>query len=144
MCTRGFRPMALGTARNPRYLLVPVAFVLGAGLGYLIAYITGTHASLIPLASALIGLVVAFSVPLWQVFFVNTPRLSVEITSITRTISEDAVISIDDDPELNALRLSSREAEFYYYETRFREARTSGSYTLAEIDERLIGRKQRL
>lgn len=98
-------PMTL-RPRNPRYLLVPVAFALGTAAGYLIAYVTGTHASLIPLASAALGLVVAFSVPLWQALFVNAPRLSVEISSIRRTVSEEALVSIHDDPELSSLRSS--------------------------------------
>jgi hypothetical protein len=143
--------MAPRPARNLRYLLVPVAFVLGTALGYLIAYIAGTHPSVIPLASAVLGLVVAFSVPLWQAFFVNVPKLSVEISSIRRTVSEDAVVSIDDDPELSALRSTERDDFIFYSAAGGRRILSpairnpsGNSYTLAEIDERLMSRKQRL
>jgi hypothetical protein len=141
--------------RNPRYLLVPVAFALGTAAGYLIAYVTGTHASLIPLASAILGLIVAFSVPLWQALFVNAPKLSVEISSIIRTISAAAVLSIDDDPELRAVRSRSPgDSDQYvtYSRSRIvtigagRTMRGPGGYspTLADLDERLASRRQRL
>src|SRR5712691_16355 len=88
-----------------RYLPILVAFVLGTTLGYLIAYFSVVQPSFVPLVSAVLGLVVAFSVPLWQALFVNAPKLSVEISAIKRTVSDAAVVSTEDDPELSVLRL---------------------------------------
>jgi hypothetical protein len=139
--------------QHPRYLLVPSAFVIGLGLGYLLAYLAGLHPTLIPLASAAIGLVVAFSVPLWQIFFVNDPRLSVEISSIRRTVSDDAVVVVGDDPELAALRSQRLASELLYLNPFLGGSRTARrapaagevgrGYTLAELDELLTARKQR-
>ena len=144
--------MASRIRNSPRYLLIPVAFAIGTAAGYLIAYITGTHASLVPLASAVLGLIIAFSVPLWQALFVNAPKLSVEISSIIRTISPIAVLSTEDDPELRALRSGSGSSiepdQIWTYRTLAvgRPWRSPGrsSSTLSDIDERLAGRRQRL
>ncbi len=133
-----------------RYLSVAVAFVVGTALGYLIAYLSGMHPSLVPLASAILGLVVAFSVPLWQALFVNAPRLSVEITAIKRTVSDTVVLSVDDDPELSPLRASRlRSLQAVPYgsmgfglidEPRSRSSRP----TLSNLEEWLASAKQSL
>ncbi len=65
-----------------RYLAVGVAFAFGAAIGYGLAYLSAMRPSLVPLLSTVIGLLVAFSVPIWQALFVNAPRLSVEISSM--------------------------------------------------------------
>jgi hypothetical protein len=102
---RGGRlPVDIKRTRTEGYLLVTVAFVVGTGLGYLIAYLSGVQPSIVPLVSAVLGLLVAFSVPLWQALFVNAPKLSVEITAIKRIVSNAAIVSIEDDPELLPLR----------------------------------------
>ncbi len=85
----------------------------------------------------------------------NAPKLSVEISSVIRTISPTAVVSIDDDPELRALRGSSG-SDYYDQLLTFSRSSTiggrrlqlgrrgGGSHTLEDIDERLASRRQRL
>jgi hypothetical protein len=79
------------------YTQIATVFVFGTALGYGVAYLSGVQPSFIPLVSAALGLLVAFASPIWQAFFVNAPRLSVEISAIKRTISETAVVSLDED-----------------------------------------------
>jgi hypothetical protein len=100
--------------------------------------------------SALLGLVVAFSVPLWQALFVNAPKLSVEITAITRMISDAVVVPVDDDPELIALRVwlpkairdTLAEDVFRLYQEEEQSSRSAP--TLPKLEERLLRAKQRL
>jgi len=96
-----------------QYLVILSAFVLGTGVGYLISYLSGLQPSFIPLASTVLGLFVAFAVPLWQAFFVNAPSLSVEISAIKRTVSDAALISLEDYPELSSLRPVSSRGDIY-------------------------------
>ncbi|MDD1622949.1 MAG: hypothetical protein LUQ11_15845, partial [Methylococcaceae bacterium] len=125
-------------------------FVFGSGLGYLIAYLSAIQPSYIPLVSAILGLLVAFSIPLWQALFVNAPKLSVEINAIKRTVSDSAIICIDDEPELRPLKppresvpfliLGGDDSEF----ARPGKRANKGGYTLSETEELLSDAKQRL
>lgn len=132
------------------YVQIASVFVFGTGLGYLIAYLSSVQPSYIPLVSAGVGLLVAFASPIWQAFFVNAPRLSVEISAIKRTISDSAVVAIEEDPELAPLRFprDPRLLPYLYEEEdgwahRGRGGRKRG-HTLTEIDELLASAKQRL
>ena len=131
-----------------RYVQIAVAFVLGSGLGYAIAYFSSIQPSYVPLVSAVLGLLIAFASPIWQAFFVNAPKLSVEISAIKRTISETAVVAVEDDPELAALRFPRDPRLPFYLEDEVLSARGRGGrnrgQTLAEIDELLSSAKQRL
>lgn len=135
------------TAIPAKYVQIAASFVAGAGLGYLIAYLSSVQPSYIPLVSAVVGLLVAFASPIWQAFFVNAPKLSVEISAIKRTISEAAVIAVDEDPELAAL-LPARDPRFppFYYAEPFGPGGRGAQrgQTLAETDELLVAAKQRL
>jgi hypothetical protein len=134
------------------YLLISITtFVVGTGFGYLIAYLSGLNPSLIPLISAVIGLVVAFSIPVWQTYFVNAPKLSVDINAIKRTVSDSAVTSIDDDPELSPLKPLKDTVSYYPSEDVFldmvnreRPKSTMNGYTLSELEDMLARAKQRL
>jgi hypothetical protein len=131
--------------RTYGYLAVPTAFVSGTALGYLIAYLSGVQPSLVPLVSAVLGLVVAFSVPIWQALFVNAPRLSVEITAIKRTVSEAVVLTVDDDPELTPLREPlRRNIWFSSADIEFEPPSTRRGPTLSDLEGRLLSAKQRL
>lgn len=87
-----------------RYLIIAISFVLGTGIGYVIAFASGIRPSIVPLVSAIIGLFVAFAIPIWQALFFNAPSLSVEISSIKRTVGDSAVVSLEDSPELSVLK----------------------------------------
>lgn len=136
-------------SRKLGYLIVASVFVLGTALGYFIAYISGVQPSYIPLVSAVVGLFVAFSIPLWQAAFVNAPKLSVEINAIKRAVSDAAVISIDDDPELQSLK-PPRDRHLPYglvIEDDFTVSSARGKrrgYTLAQTEELLASAKERL
>lgn len=131
-----------------RYLAVVIAFVGGTALGYLIAYLSAVQPSYVPLVAAVLGLIVAFSVPLWQALFVNAPKLSVEISAIKRTISDAAVVSLDDDPELSPLRSGRDSRSLIFDDERLFIRSRSGSgkraHTLSDLDDLLLTAKQRL
>lgn len=90
------------------YLRLASTFVGGTALGFLIAYFSGINPSIIPIISALIGLGVAFAIPIWQAYFLNVPKLSVEVSAITRAVSDSALLSLDDYPELTVLKPSDK------------------------------------
>lgn len=129
--------------------LLPLVFVIGMAAAYFLLMLGGASPNLTPLASAVVGLVVALAVPLWQAWFVNAPKLAIEISSIRRTISESATISIKDDPELKILgpdRSRNRYANIIYAEA-FELA--SGSTPrvrngIENLDARLENAKKRL
>lgn len=131
-----------------KYLLYLFAFVVGSGVGYLIAYISSIKPSIIPITSALIGFFVALIVPFWQAKFVNAPKLSVEINAIRRTVSDTALISIDEEPELRSLKNRHGQAPYIlgmdYNEIVFEKPNKRGGYTLSQTEELLADAKQRL
>ena len=86
------------------YIRAALFILAGSALGYLVAYVSGTNPSFIPLLSAGIGLFVAFAIPIWQALFFNVPKLEVEISSIKRSVSEGATISLNDHAELSVLK----------------------------------------
>lgn len=84
--------------------------------------------------------------PVWQAIFVNAPRLSVEISAIKRTVSDAAVISLDDDPELRLLKPVRPAYGFPFpinEEDEHQTRRGKRGYTLAQIEELLQGSKLR-
>ena len=133
-----------------RYLLHCVIFVLGLGSGYLISFLSGVNPSYIPLVSAITGLLIAFSVPIWSALFVNAPKLSIEINVIKRAISDTAVISINDDQELRLLKPAGRDFTFDDNEDdmslrRVRLPREENrGYTLSQTETLLHSAKQKL
>jgi hypothetical protein len=138
------------------YLKAAAFLIVGACVGYLIAYMSGLAPSYIPLISAGIGLFVAFAIPIWQALFFNVPKLAIEISAITRSVSEFAAISIDDYPELEVLQ-ADRETPSYPLlfphfivddadgpTTAVREREPSSGFKIRDV-ERLVARaKQQL
>jgi len=86
--------------------------------------------------------VVAFAVPLWQILFVNTPQLSVEISEIRRKITPDAVVSVEDDPELRIL-IPPKTSSSDWGGDRYDRAKQS-AYKVEELDEMLKDAKLQL
>lgn len=128
--------------------LIPLSFVVGFASAYLILAVSQASPSFTPLASVLVGLVVAFGIPLWQVLFVNAPKLAIEISSIRRTISDSATVSIKDDPELKVLGQSRPRLGYLpaFVEQLDFVPPSSGRTRsgIEQIDARLDGAKQRL
>lgn len=81
-------------------VVAPALLVLGASVGYGIAIAAGRDTSYLPVVSGLLALVAALSVPVWQIFVLNAPKLTLEIYSIQRKVSETALVSLNDDPDL--------------------------------------------
>lgn len=78
------------------------------------------------------GLVIAMVIPFWEAYFVQTPSLAIEINGISREISDDAGISLQDYPELSSLNRTAS--------TRvIRRVGSSGSI-IVEEDGRIIRR----
>lgn len=148
--------LALGYMKKAKilspYLRVMVFVVAGVLIGYTIAYISGSNPSYIPIISAGIGLFIAFAIPIWQALFFNAPKLELEISSIKRSVSEGATISLDDHAELSVLKSTQQSGRFPYVldeegggPVYFRE-RSSGSsgLKLNDIDSLLGRAKQQL
>lgn len=78
----------------------------------------------------------------------NAPKLSVEISAIKRTISDAAVVSLDDDPELSPLRSGRDSRSLIFDDERLVIRARSGSgkraHTLSDLDDLLLTAKQRL
>lgn len=128
--------------------LAVFALALGLGVGYLVARLSGIDASLTPVISAALGLLVAFSSPLWQVFFVNAPKLSVEINAVKREVTDAAVVFIDDDPELRALKPTRELPPFWFSDEDtaniHRSTISKRGHTLAQTEELLTNAKRTL
>lgn len=127
--------------------MLPLTFVCGMVAAWALAWIAGVQPSALPLVSAILGLVVAFAVPVWQAFFLNAPKLTIEISSIRRAISASATLSIKDDPELKAL-LPKRPSYMPYI---YLGDDADGPYNqsskrsdIEQLDARLASAKQRL
>lgn len=94
--------------RNPvsRFIFILSAFATVIMIGFIVYYFVNFQSSFIPILGILVGFVagwlVPFAIPIWQAR-INAPRLSVEITSIYRTISETAFIKIESYPKLKEL-----------------------------------------
>ncbi|EGR1860765.1 hypothetical protein D3O62_18695 [Vibrio cholerae] len=58
----------------------------------------------IAIAGIVTGGVIAFGLPYWESYWVQTPQLSIEINSISREISDEAGISVQDHLELGILK----------------------------------------
>jgi hypothetical protein len=132
-----------------RGLLITIAsFVLGTGLGYLIAYFTGLNPTIIPLVSSVLALIIAFALPIWQTLFFNAPRLSVEISSIRRIVSDTTVISLDDYSELSVLKplflFPKPPARIRDMNLLYPGLRPERGNTIDELDELLTRAKQQL
>ncbi|GBQ44194.1 hypothetical protein ACM0P6_09910 [Komagataeibacter sucrofermentans] len=129
------------------YLKIVTSFVFGAIIGYIIASLSGIKPSFVPLVSAVLGLLVAFSMPLWQALFVNAPNLSVEISAIKRTVSDTAIISLDDDPEIRPL-ITTRKRQSLPFDDESNilnvKRQVKRGYTLAQTEELLANAKQSL
>ena len=125
-------------------LLYVVTFSIGTATGYLVALITGHSPSVLPVISAGIGLVVAFSVPLWQALVLNAPKLSIEISAISRTVSDSAVVALDDHSDLKIL--SPAPYVRYYdedYEIR-RGRKALKGHSLTDLDDLVFRAKMTL
>lgn len=135
----------------------PVAVIVSISAGYLMAVMAGLSSNWAPLLSAIIGVGVSFVLPVWQNFFIISPKLSIEVNSIKRTIVESAPILIDNDHELRAVlpqkRLSLSRfidgAHWDYSSTIFGAARnpTAGAgegFTIKDLENALLRSRQRL
>jgi len=58
-------------------------------------------------------LVRRFAIPVWQTFFLNAPKLEVEISAIMRSLSQSATIPINDYSELEILKLFANPSPRY-------------------------------
>lgn len=135
--------------KNPasRYLIVAGAFVVGAAIGYVIAFASGLRPSIVPLVSAVIGLFVAFAIPVWQALFLNVPKLSVEISSIKRTVSDSAVVSLEDYPELGVLKPLVQQEPFFFTDDGDAPATLKDPFRrkkISEVEDLLARAKQQL
>jgi hypothetical protein len=130
-----------------KYIVIPLSFVAGTIIGYAIAYLSGFQPSFVPLAAAGIGLLVALSLPILQTFFLQAPKLSLEINAIKRTVSESALVSIEDDAELSHIKphpYSSPSFPIFMSGGELPKRSVRNGHSLAELDELLIKAKQRL
>lgn len=133
------------------FLRAALFVAVGGLLGYVLAYMSGTNPSFVPLISAGVGLFIAFALPIWQTLFFNVPKLEVEISSIKRSVSEGATIALDDHAELGVLR-PTRESGPYPFvfdedgggPVYLRGQGASSGFKLKEIDALLERAKQQL
>jgi len=131
---------------------VPLSFVIGAAASYAILYFAGNNPSGLPLLSAAIGLIVALFIPFWQAYFVQAPKLAIEISAIKRSVSEEASILITDYPELTALSSGPNDLYarrlVYYPDDDFGVAstrrRSPNSFRVVDLDRLIERGKQQI
>lgn len=86
-----------------RYLLIAIAIISASAFGYSFAQYYNTLQTSWSLPTMIVSALVVLLAPIWQSFVVNAPKLSVEIASIDRKLSDKATINIRDIPELAIL-----------------------------------------
>lgn len=92
------------------------------------------HGELVGLAGLVSGAALGVGIPIWQTYWVDTPKLSVEIYSIDRQISPDARIPADDD----SISVLARTSSILSLEDRF--SLSGDSSALLTTQARAIGR----
>ena len=110
-----------------------------------------SHGALIGLLGLLSGAGLGIAIPIWQTYWVETPRLRVEIYAIDRSVLADARISPDDDA-LSILGGGGSSANFFgestallrALETQGARAIRQGGFTSSELTERLNAAKAEL
>ncbi|WIW89010.1 hypothetical protein K3M67_03245 [Sphingobium sp. V4] len=131
--------------KTVRLLYYPTAFAAGLLGGWVLAFVGGLNPAIVPVISAGIGLLVAFGVPIWQNYYINTPKLAIEISSIKRVLSDSTTIAIHDDAELKVLYGEKRRNYSYFGEPELfgRTGKNSGE-TIDNLQNLLELAKQRL
>lgn len=138
--------------RWPTHVWILMSFVLGATTAFGISYAIGLSPTLTPIFSAALGLIVAFAIPLWQTYFLNAPKLEVEISAIRRSVSDDATVILADYPELNALSPRRTLVEERWFSTHFgseeldigRSPGNRSSIKVADLDAIIERAKQQI
>ena len=110
------------------------------------------HGALIGLAGLVSGAILGLAIPLWQTYWVETPRLGVEIYAIDRAVLSDARISADDDAlailtgnaSTLAAPLNESAALVRALETQGARAIRQGGFAPSELTERLNAAKAEL
>jgi hypothetical protein len=103
------------------------------------------HGALTGLIGLVLGIILGIGMPIWQTYWVETPRLGVEIYAIDRAVQEGARIAALDDDALSILT-GGRQAQASIYESsalaraldlHSAGASRQGGFTPAELGERL-------
>lgn len=109
------------------------------------------HGALIGLLGLVSGAVLGVGTPLWQTYWVETPRLGVEIYAIDRAVQEGARIAADDDAlavltggAQGISNLAESAALFRALETQGARAVRQGGFSPSDLAERLNAAKAEL
>lgn len=78
-------------------------FIAGVILGYILALALSQASNYVQLIGIVFSVFIGLGIPIWREYFVTKSRLSIEISSISRTISDTVRISIEEYPELASL-----------------------------------------
>ena len=85
-------------------LKTAIALIVGLIIGLLSSLLIGGVDEYSNIISALVGAIVALLIPVWQIYFVNTSKLALEVNGISRRVSDRSTISLDEHSELSYLR----------------------------------------
>ena len=77
-----------------------IFFTTGIILGYILALALSQASNYIQLIGIVFSVLIGLGIPIWREYLVTKSRLSIEISSISRTISDAVRISIEEYPEL--------------------------------------------
>ncbi len=80
-----------------------IFFVFGIIIGYIFALLLSKTSNYIQLIGIAFSSLIGIGIPIWREYFVTKSKLSIEISSISRTISDAVKISIEEYPEFNSL-----------------------------------------
>lgn len=120
--------------------------LLGLFLGFLSFYFISNNSDYSNLLSALIGAAVALAIPIWQTYFVQKSKLTLEINGINRKVSDKAKLSLDEHSELSYLKKLKQDAfpAFFLNDMLPQKPFMDKSISLDELVELLERAKQEL
>ncbi|PTQ04149.1 hypothetical protein [Vibrio sp. ZF 223] len=87
-----------------RIVMLIVALLVGLFAGFLVASMISSSSEYSNLISAIVGAVVALLIPIWQTYFVQKSKLTLEVNGINRKVSDKAKLSLDEYSELSYLK----------------------------------------
>ena len=126
------------------YMAVLLVFGVMIGIGTSIFFTESKNLS--TLYSTGVGAIVALIIPVWQIYFVQKSKLTLEVNGISRKVSEKAKVSLEEHSELSYLRKIKEEDRppFLISNGEPRKFHQDRSVSLDELEELIQRTRQQL
>ena len=124
-----------------KYLLF---VIIGIIVGVLIVLLTNATQGITPLITPIVSLIVGFSIPIITTYIFQRPKLSVEIGSIQRKISDTSRIYLDDYSEFSLLKDESFSYRMRRLPRAFSDNNAINGLSVNELEELIVSIKKEL